>query len=83
MPNENEKSNFQLNNERLIEIIREIDYTDAYKDGTTVDEWQKHPELFTDGYPENEDDEDDDDEDYDEDEDEDDVEVNKDSRFLK
>ena len=79
MPNEREKTNFEINNERLRELIEELDYTDAYKDGTTVDEWQKHPELFTEGYPENEDDEDDDEDE----DDDDDVEVNKDSRFLK
>jgi hypothetical protein len=72
MPNEQEKSNHQINNERIIELINELDYTDAYKDGTTIDEWQKHPELFAD-----------DDDDDDDDEVEDDVEVNKDSRFLK
>ena len=53
MPNEREKTNFEINNERLRELIEELDYTDAYKDGTTIDEWKKHPELFE-GYPEDE-----------------------------
>jgi hypothetical protein len=50
-----------------------LDSNDFYfKDGSSLDDWQNHPEYFTD-----------DDDDEVEDDVEDDVEVNKDSRFLK
>lgn len=49
MPNEKEKSNHQINNERIIELLNELEFDSAtYLDGTTTDEWQKHPELFAD-----------------------------------
>ena len=49
MPNEQEKSNHQINNERIIELLNELEFdAETYLDGTTIDEWQKHPELFAD-----------------------------------
>ena len=65
-----EKTNFDINGERLVAFINQ--YDSYYKDGSSLEDWKKHPELLTEGYDED----DEDDEDVE-------VEVNKDSRFLK
>lgn len=82
MPNEREKTNFDINSERLLAFMNQFD--SYYTDGSSLEDWKKHPELFTDDY--DEDDEDYDPDDYDDPDYgdvEDDLEVNKDSRFLK
>jgi hypothetical protein len=66
-----EKTNFDINGERLVAFINQ--YDSYYKDGSSLEDWKKHPELLTEGY----------DEDVEDEDVEDDVEVNKDSRFLK
>lgn len=84
-----EKTNFDINGERLLAFMNQFD--SYYTDGSSLEDWKKHPELFTADYEEDDEDYDPDDyddpDDYgndeDDDEDEDDVEVNKDSRFLK